>query len=65
MSIYIQVKLFLQYIGFQDSSRPSSISILNIFSLYILLNKNKQKFADFIKNVRELSNLVKLNFVGG
>ena len=34
--------------GFQGTKRPSSISAVNIFSLYLILNENK-KSANFIK----------------
>ena len=36
-------------LGFQGASILSSISIVNILSLYTLKNKNKKKVAVFIK----------------
>ena len=43
------------YKAFYGSSRPSSISVVDIFFLFTLENKNKKIFADFIKIFRGFS----------
>ena len=44
-------------------SGPFSSLIVSIFLLYTLLNKNKKKFADFVKNkFMNFQNLIKIDF---
>jgi len=55
--------LYLKKIGFQGALRKSAISIVNIFSLYKLQNKNKQKDCGFLKKLGQIVSVV-LTFIG-
>ena len=56
--IYMLSRNIYYKLGFEGASRPSSISIVNIFSLYTIHGKTKTN-----KNIADFQNFQKSNFV--
>ena len=53
---------YMHKLDFQGTLRPSSMLIVNIFSLYTLHKNNNKKVRRFIKKILDFQNLIKIEF---